>query len=78
MGFHCLPRPEILNVNSFRLFCCFKLAKSYYLLICSEHAKLFSGIVRLSKGQPSETFSLPLVNSILISLTILQNSLTFP
>ena len=39
MGLHCLPRPELLKIQSFRLFSCFKLKAGYILLLFEVNMK---------------------------------------
>ena len=66
MGLHCLPRSELLKVHRFRLFSCFKLAAWQNLIrqdFKKDMKKKISWNFRLSRGQPSETFSLPPANS---------------
>ena len=46
MGLHCLPRPEFLKVNSFRMCSCFKLAAwqqliIYYFVVNMQDLKYF-------------------------------------
>ena len=73
MGVHCLPRPELLKVHSFRPFGCFKLAAWQHLIIYQFKVNMqdFKKDMkqncvwnfRLSRGQPSDTFSWPPTNS---------------
>ena len=83
MGLHCLPRPELLKVHSFRLFSCFKLTAWQNLIINSfvvnmqdfkkDMKQIYFLEFQIVQGATSETFSLPPANStcdMLISNTL--------